>query len=95
MRHKVVKISKIHLHYSCLIHCRCVPRERELPLDVGVNLLGVLDHVVDAGQDAELEVVVCEVGVANHAAEGAGLVVELGHGVAALEGKPYPGVNIC
>ena len=41
------------LHNCCLVTGGRVPRVRKLPFDVGVNIFGVLDYVIDTIQNAE------------------------------------------
>ena len=53
-----------------------------------MSVFGACAWEVDALDDGEFEVVVVEVGVADDPGEGPDLVVELGHGVAALEAEP-------
>ena len=59
---------------------------RDVP-DVGLSVFGTGTREADALDDGEFEVVVVEVGVADHLRERTDLIVKLGHGVAALEAE--------
>ena len=55
---------------------------------IGLHFFGIGSGVVDALDDAELEVVVGEFGVADDSGESSDFVVELRNGVTALEREP-------
>ena len=42
------------LDNCCFISGRCVSRIGELPLDVGVNIFGVLDYIIDTIENAKI-----------------------------------------